>query len=615
MFSRNRALLSAWRPRRMVGVLLFLPFPAAGSALGQEAAAPSDTARQQQEEEAECEQGRIARVVVDNHSIFDMSDTTREARFDWAYRTANRLHVQTREAVVRRELLQEVGDCYDPELAEESARLIRRLGFIASADVRPFHLPDETVQLEVETRDEWSTRVSLRGGLSDGDLEFEGARLEELNLLGTGQTVDLFYYDDRYRTEYGARYATPQLARTRWNLGAQLLKNRAGTTVSHTLTHPFVGEVGRWAAEQIFRRRDRFFGLLFADSAAVLVPMRDQELELAVATRVGHGSSRTTLGAALTYHELTYPGGPDALLVEDEETPRGRPLEDEAMREVVAGKMGPLSSVRLGFLVGQRNIWWERRSGFDSMRGVHDIRLGVETQLGVARALTAVERDDDIFSTFRLYTGFAPGNGLVVSRLRLDARRNLDAPVGEAEWDDVLGEGELLGYLRPSPDGRQTFLLRIAGVGGWHTATPFQLTLGGDRALRGYSRNRFPGGRRVVVSLEDRVYFGWPFAEVLDLGGTVFLEAGRVWAGDVAFGRDSGWRYSAGIGLRGAFPTGSRHTYRIDLAVPVGSGGERDFQVIVSMREVLGVTAPFGDPQFLRSRLTRLGGGIFGFGS
>jgi hypothetical protein len=65
----------------------------------------------------------------------------------------------------------------------------------------------------------------------------------------------------------------------------------------------------------------------------------------------------------------------------------------------------------------------------------------------------------------------------------------------------------------------------LAGAGAWQTRTPFQLTLGGDRNLRGYRYDRFPGGRRLVLNLEDRIYFGSP-RELFDWGATIFVDAG-----------------------------------------------------------------------------------------
>ncbi|HUH14210.1 MAG TPA: hypothetical protein VMK65_13930 [Longimicrobiales bacterium] len=558
-----------------------------------------------------CPHGRISHIFIDNHSIFDTTDPDLDPRFAWAYGVANSLHIQTRERVIARELLLEVGDCFDPDLAEESERLLRGFGALARVDIFPVAQPDGTVHMVVDTQDEWSTRVDIRARVADGSMRLSGLRVEESNLLGTGQTIGFFYRDEEFVTERGINYGTQQLAGTRWDLSADLGRTRAGTRVGYVVAYPFVGEVGRWGAAQGFRREDRYFRFIADDSTGVLTAIRDQVLDLAVLTRLGPQGNLTLIGAALSFHELDYPGGERGLLV----SRAGLRQDTTASEDWLLGEVRPqlrrVNSIRGSLLLGQRNIWWARRRGFDSMRGVQDIRLGAEAQLAVGRSITALEEDDDVATTFTLYTGIEHGHGLSVFRGRMDARRSFDAPAASSEWEDVVAEAEVLTYLRSSDTSRHTLVLRAAGAGGWHTRTPFQLTLGGESAVRGHDRERFPGGRRLVLSAEDRLYLGWPYPDVLDLGLTAFVDAGRMWAGDVPFGSDSGWRGSAGLGLRGAFPAGGRSTYRLDVAFPLDGGG--GYQIIFSVRELLGVTTHFGDPQVERSRLNGISGDVFSF--
>ena len=59
-----------------------------------------------------CPRGRIAAVVVNNHSIFSNTDSLSNRRVSWAYRAANALHIRTRESAIRREILFGPGDCF-----------------------------------------------------------------------------------------------------------------------------------------------------------------------------------------------------------------------------------------------------------------------------------------------------------------------------------------------------------------------------------------------------------------------------------------------------------------------------------------------------------------------
>ena len=271
-----------------------------------------------------------------------------------------------------------------------------------------------------------------------------------------------------------------------------------------------------------------------------------------------------------------------------------------------------INTIRMTAMVGQRNIWYVQRRGLDSMRGEEDVRLGAEATFALGRSLPQFETDDDLAATITLYTGFEVGDGLVVLRARGDGRRDLRADVGTTEWKDVYGEAELLSYLQTEQLERHTFFLRAAAGCGWNTVTPFQLTLGGARGLRGYRREDFPGGRRLVATLEDRIYFGWPFRDLADVGGTVFVDAGRVWRGDAPFGNDSDWQASAGLGLRVSFPAGGRSIGRLDFAWPLEKGvGLGDVRITLSLDEVIGLSANARDAQLLRSRRETVAGDLF----
>jgi hypothetical protein len=562
-----------------------------------------------------CPAGQISYVFIDNKSIFDTTDPELDSRFRWAYRIANRLHAPTKEWVIRRELLFGPGSCYDAYMLEETERLLRSYGFLARVDVFPVPQPDGTHHVIVATQDEWSMRLDARFG-STGGFGLEGIRITEENLLGTGQTLGVFWFEREATRDIGVSYFTPQLFGTRWDVTSQLGRTRAGTVVRQEVAYPFVAEVSRWAARQSFLREDQFFGYVASDDARrgtahVLLPVREQAFDLTVLRRVGRRGNMVLAGAALSYQQTSYPGVIE--VAADGDFDRREPAPDSVVR-LILPQRGTLDNLRAFGLVGHRNVWWIRRQGLDSMRGQEDVRLGAEAILALGKSLPSLEADDDLHAMLGLYGAFEAGDGLVVARGRADARRDLTAIAPAVEWEDVYVEAELLGYVQTERLPRHTLFARASMTGGWHTRTPFQLTLGGAHALRGYHRDHLPGGRRLVVSVEDRIFLGWPFPALLDMGGTVFADAGRMWAGDAPFGRDSGWRAAVGAGLRASFPAGSRSTYRLDVAWPLDRGtGWRDFQFSVSVGEFRGLAPRSQDRQLVRSRSTNIGGDLFTF--
>jgi hypothetical protein len=589
----------------MVLLLAVLLLAAPGALLAQETPAPADS----------CPTGRIADVLVGNTSIFDDRDSSLYERFRWAYRAANALHIRTREGVIRRELLFKTGDCYDPFLIEETERLLRGYLFILRAEITPERLPDGRYVIRVLTQDNWSTRVDFRLRV-DGGVQLEGVSVNEQNLLGTGQRIGAFFFEREITREYGISYFTPQLARSRWDLALAGGRTRAGTFLREEVAYPFVGEVSRWGGRQSFLRNDRFFNYIAGDDAnddapQILLPVRDKFVDLALVRRIGRRGNNSLIGVGLSYHQLAYPGRIEAAPGGDFDN---RTPADSAQIAAVAPQTEEIDNLRVSALLGHRNVRWVERRGLESLRGLQDVRLGAEAGLALGRSVPSIENDDDFFATFTLYTGLEASSGLFAFRGRTDVRRDLLTPANSEEWEDLYGDAEFLAYWHLGRLPRSTLFFRAAGLGAWNTRTPFQITLGGDRALRGYDNERFPGGRRAVFSLEHRFYAGWPFPQLFDFGTTLFADVGRVWPGDVPFGTDSGWRSSAGFGLRGAFPAGSRTSYRVDFAWPIEKNvGLRDFRVRFSIGESAGLSAAESDFQFLRSRAQTVGGPLFEF--
>jgi hypothetical protein len=548
-------------------------------------------------QQSECREGRISDVFIDNHNVFDRTDPGLDTRFDWAYRVVNGLHVRTREDVVRREILFDAGDCYDIERIRDSERLLRALPFIATVDIFGVRQADSTFHVIVDTRDEWSTRVEPRysGGGTEG---VKGLRLREDNLLGTGQHVSAFYLDRAGEQSYGVAYRTPHLLRTRWDGEIELGRTAVGHLVSQAITYPFVGQVGHWAVRQAVYQEDRFFELWVPGEGELVplwVPERRRSLDVGGAYRWGtRGLNSTVIGAALSGEWVEYLGDP-----------RFGDRVDEALLpgEVPVLEMEEVESIRALFMTGKRSVYFVRRRALDTVNGVEDVRLGVETGIALGPSIPLVSRDSDLAAALSLFAGGEAAGVIGGFQFMLQGRRNYETEMTRSAWEDVLGQLDAWAYWRPAPDSRHTLVASLRGAGGWHNVTPFQLTLGSEAGLRGFDRHLDPGGRRLMGSLEYRSYLGWPFRDLLDLGGVAFVDAGRIWPGEAPAGVSSPLRVNAGVGLRAAFPSGSRQTLRVDLGVPLAGreDGRPGYVLSVGMGQVVGRSLRGRDGQLARS--------------
>jgi hypothetical protein len=557
--------------------------------------------------EPECRIGRISAVWVDNHSVFDLTDPKRSERFDWAFRLANRLHVRTREDVIRRELLFGEDDCYDPVLLLESERILRATSFIAEVDIYGVEQPDGTYHVIVDTRDEWSTHVQPQTGAGTG-LQVTGLAIREDNLLGTGRQASAFYLEDREARVYGVSYLDPQLFKTRWQAGLAVGRTPLGAFFRETVEYPFVGETGRRAVRHHFEHHDRYFGYLLEHEGLlreVLIPERRRSFDLGGAIRFGERGSLMLLGAMLTGNWVTYPEDPHFA---DPSLP-----SLDSVGAPVRSLLNEVRDVRAMLLFGQRNIVFLRRRGLDTVRATEDVRLGVEVELGLGTSIGAFSSNRDLSLDLGFFAGGQLGDAVLSgTQLRLEGRRNYDAPSDVSEWDDVFGQLDAWAYWRPSPESRHTLVGMVAASGGWHPRVPFQLTLGGATGMRGHPFHAAVGTRRVVTSLEARSYLNWPHPELFDFGSTLFVDLGRIWAEALPQNGGSGLYANAGIGLRAAFPPGSRNTYRIELAVPLSGRVEAsDLVFSVGVGHVIGRSIR-NDPEMYRSSRRGAAASLFG---
>lgn len=557
----------------------------------------------------ECPQGRISYIFIDNRSIFDTAGLEPDAKFRWAYRLANAIHIETRRDFLERELLFGTDECLDPLLLEETERLLREYRFIARSDIFAVPQPDGTQHVVVDTQDEWTTRVDLGFGVDEG-FHFTGASIAEENFLGRGMRLRLFFQEDKERRDLGVEFQTPRLFDTRWDARVAVGQTRSGKFFEESLVYPFVGEVGRLAARQSFLRRETLFSYSLdqdPEYSHILLPFLDERWDLMAGGRLGEPGNLFVFGAGLSRESIRFEEAPyDAELVSDRKFSEAIPA-DPVHTEALNQQAETRSADRLTVFLGHRRLRFVQRRGLDSFRGIQDVQVGTEVIFGIGHAW-AVRGEggnalpDDTHAQLSVFSGRVWDHWTLNAGLSAEARHVHPFRDEDRDLRDIFAEADAYLYWRPQPQGSHTALLRISAAGGWDVHTPFQLTLGGKEALRGYREETFPGGRRVVMTLEDRIYLPWPARELFDFGLALFVDVGHIQPGEAPFGVHSGWRASVGTGIRFGLPPGTGNMARIDLAVPLGAKTQfKDLVLRVSLQEILGVLSGVRDRQLLRS--------------
>ncbi|MDH4035477.1 MAG: hypothetical protein OEV80_16910, partial [candidate division Zixibacteria bacterium] len=143
--------------------------------------------------------GRIVdSIVIINRNIYDTSDPEYES---FIFRWANRLHRKTRKWVIGNEVLLESGSPYSSDLADETARNLRRSLPIYDAWIESDTLSDGRLVVRVITIDQWTLSGGVNAKREANEISYSFG-LTDRNFLGHNQFVSSTYYVEASETNH-----------------------------------------------------------------------------------------------------------------------------------------------------------------------------------------------------------------------------------------------------------------------------------------------------------------------------------------------------------------------------------------------------------------------------
>lgn len=472
-------------------------------------------------------------------------------------RLLENLHTTTKPSVVRRYVLMDEGDQCSERLRRETERLLRSYPFFASARVGAYDDGSGGVKLIVVTRDELTVV---------GDATFRGSRptaltLGERNVAGTGTEIVTRWSDEAMRDGLGIAITDHQFLGLPYELA--LLAERGNVGERRWLiqiARAFVIDEQRRAWRMTARdSREAFPFVRGPGLSEVEVGISRRFIDVGGVLRLGPPGRLSLFGVSFSREE-------------DHTGVLPRP-DTTGQAALLSDRYEDRRNARVNALWGFRNLDFTQMERVDALTAQQDVARGVQLGLLFGRSLDVLATpDDDILLASDLYIGAGNGRTLVRINGRGEGRQNNNT----SQWDGVLVSGRVA--LTQLVGSRHTIDLHAEWSGGWRPRNPFQLTLG-DRqgGVRGYRESRAAGGQRLVVRAEDRWLID-PWMTDADVAASVFVDAGRLWAGDVPYGVSTPYQVGVGLGLQAAVPSGSRRTYRLEFAFPLdrdtGAGWE-----------------------------------------
>jgi hypothetical protein len=458
----------------------------------------------------------IVAIRIDRHDIFDLDNPETSS---WPYRWANALHVLTREQFIRDMLLFHVGDRLDPELLEESARLLRQTLFLSPVTITAHPAPGGA-EVVVETHDQWTTLVGVSFGLYGKRVHY-GASLSERNFLGWGKVVNLEFDHDQERTTTTVSYKDPLFLGTRWTLGVAHANSTDGKSNALSVEYPFFALGTPRAGGGDWGKFNLTEYLYSGNEQAVSGLTHQQNFLLWGGYRLpGDGDVANRVTAGVFYRDVSFA---------DWHWADGSPYPT------------PEGFKMSGFQVGfeHQTSRWIVAQGFRGWQAQEDLPLGPNWSTTVGFSLPALGGDESRY----------PVNGQVnVAWLNGKQYTWLESALSGRLEQGVLDNGVAhvgAGTARLGPVG---FRCRVAADVGHNLDGNLQLTLGADTGLRGWQPDYFDGTSRAIANFEWRRQLTGEVLHIGIIGLTVFADVGRTW--DPRVGPDTdGWRKDAGIGL------------------------------------------------------------------
>lgn len=524
----------------------------------------------------------IRSIKIEIQDVFDESKGS-------LYRSLNSIKVNTKESVVRRELLFHEGEPFDQFRLDESGRFLRALPFFRKVIITPA-FDGDYVDILVQVQDQWTlipqASISLGGG---GNSDSVTAGIIERNFLGYGKRTEFNVGKDEGRSLIEAVYDDLRFMDTDQRLFLSFFERSDGWNTAGLWGKPFRSLVQETAWGTSWNFSDTV-GRMFALGDERYI-FRQQHNEAGVRYTKAYGepsSSVSRIFAGYEYQRDTFQQA-DESDFEDVDVDPDTVSHDPNLlpdKRQFSGPVIGIDHIAADFI---------SLSSIDKFEIVQDFNLGKEFSAKIQYAPEILGSDGNTFlSTASARRGirfgdkeFGRGEIGGSTRITTDGFENSYVRA-EEKYFNVLGPKRFFGYYI----GQHTLAAAISIEYGEDFDKDRQLLLGAENGLRGYESRTFEGDKRFLLNLEDRIHLIEDVFELMSIGTVIFADVGGTTYGSMGdlFKHDI---YSdVGVGLRIGFPRSSGGgVVRIDLAFPLQEdpqGDDRQFQprLIISTGQI-----------------------------
>jgi hemolysin activation/secretion protein len=494
----------------------------------------------------------VERIIIKSAPIFDENapDTIALHRF------ANRFHVTTKPWVIEERLTFVPGSTVNEQDLREAEAILRKERYLRDARIRfiPGCEDGQGAIVSVETWDNWSliptVSFSRRGGENKSTIG-----VQQDNLLGMGIRTRLRYNQDEQRSGYQLTFNSAAPWTKHANIGLNLIDNDDGKRIQFVFDQPFYHLGTQRMRFAQFLQEERVEDIFQNGQTRNSFNTEQHRYDVAYGWQLFNdhtASGRLSIGfsdhKSLFLIDETSPSTNTLFLPFDREFQYPWIAYEHIQRDIVV-----MQDIYLIQQPEDINLGWYFRA-----------------QFGLELNDVSSEHDFGYQVFFDARKGTKVGDGLFM--FNLSSRAVINASQHDHLRVDMNGE-----YFYKISD-RFSAYGRLSST---FSSNPFlddPVVLDDDTGVRGYPQQYQHGDHRISGSIEARMYTGYNFYQLFDLGFAAFVDAGKAFDGDVEqFNESDDVLSSVGIGARlFSNRSSNKGVIHIDFATPLAGGDNVD---------------------------------------
>ncbi|MFH1701495.1 MAG: hypothetical protein ABIE07_13025 [Candidatus Zixiibacteriota bacterium] len=492
-------------------------------------------------------------IIAEN--VYDLDDP----RYDsFIFKIANKMHIVTKQSVIRRELLLDKGDIFDTSLVNETVRNLRQLPYLLKTEIYLVKGEKDENLMIVRTSDKWTTvgGMSLHrsGGRSDIQIG-----IEESNLFGYGiySSHDYFVLEDD-RNYYQGEIRDSRFMGLNYSAGLFYSDNPRNGQMEISINKPLYHLRQNWGWGlnlNVFRQR---FDYYIAEILAGRDRIIGKRLKTNSVLRYGPGTLKCSLYLGYTFTDLE---PKQRFITSNSIYSNGDRLDSADILQLLPKKPDDTLSHTLEFGFRLQHVNFKSYNRINRFQKAEDVNLGIDIlTMGYLAYDANLKRS--LYQRINIWPQVTIGfeNGYI--------RLGTDINIWHSDngWIRRYVKHYFKWYVKYH--NNHTFAININSAFNYFQNNSLTLYLDEDRGLRGYPVFFLNGDSRLIANIENRIFSDLEILSV-GLGGVIFADIGNIWTRETSFSfRES--LLSLGCGMRFGFSRSTQaEIVRVDLAYAV----------------------------------------------